>query len=105
MRCVEAVADGTSPDLSLVGEAVYISCSEVPALSLRCSNKLCMYASDYLKRIQRQSVLQIAACCSVTLIISIVQRTFAICGAAKTLRLAYYGKWWLGESRSHLIVY
>jgi hypothetical protein len=39
---------------------------------LRCCNKLCIYASDNLKGIQRQSLLQNAACCSITLIISIV---------------------------------
>ena len=28
MQCVEAVADGASPDVSLIDEAVHISCSE-----------------------------------------------------------------------------
>jgi len=40
-----------------------------------------------------------------TLVTSIVQQTFAVCGAAKTLRLVYLGKRWLDESRSLLLVY
>ena len=43
MQCVEAVADGTSPDFSLVYEAVRVSCYELPTVPLQCSSKLCAY--------------------------------------------------------------
>ena len=43
MQCVEAVADGASPDFSLIDEVVYIICSELSAISLRCSGELCAY--------------------------------------------------------------
>lgn len=43
MQCVEAVADRASPDFALIDEAVRMSCSELSAISLRCSSKLCAY--------------------------------------------------------------